>query len=524
MNNKKYPIKQSNDYASVTEDLLRMPDGVGIYTRLSVPKGKNKYPIVFDRTPYAEALNGTPYDINRLYTNEFIKRGYAIVTQHCRGTADSEGEMHPYENEKADGLATLEFIRTLPIYNGEIYIIGKSYLASTHLLYLSEKPHDIKGACIQIQTDRMYYSKYTNGCAKTNIEWYAERLKRRFPNQNPVTNERPYIDAAKRTFGIDIPALTNNSIHNTLDEYWTNDPRYNVIDTLEIPTLLVDGWYDFYIDGMADMWRRMPEKTKKISAMIIGPFGHSTSVTKGAEYPFPSGNLADTYEVDWFDSIRNGTKYEHAEFGKLTYYSICADKWKSDFYPPKKSASKKIYFSKNKTLSSSPGEDESVSYVYDPETAKNPHKFFNIFKTYEPNSVDGVISYVSLPFENEESFYGKVRFNVNVSSDCEDTGFMFRLYFVEDGECYNLTESVFALSHFIPDYESGKIAEISLETPPIAFTVKKGVSLRVDISSVMGPFAPHANVRGHFAYITETRVANNTFHTKGSYIELPYEE
>ena len=524
MNNKKYPIKQSNDYASVTEDLIRMPDGVGIYTRLSVPKGKDKYPIVFDRTPYAEALNGVPYDITRLYSNIFIKHGYAIVTQHCRGTADSEGEMHPYEYEKADGLATLEYIRTLPFYNGEIYVIGKSYLASTHLLYLSEKPHDIKGACIQIQTDRMYYAKYCNGCCKTSIQWYAERLKRRFPNQNPETNERPYIDVAKRTFGVDMPMCRNNLIHNTFDEYWKNDPRHNVIDTLEIPTLLVEGWYDFYIYGMTDMWSRMPDETKKKSAMIIGPYGHSTSVTSGAEYPFPNGNIPDTYGVDWFDSIRNHTKYEHAEFGKVTYYSICADKWKTAIYPPKNPSVKKLYFSKDKALSSSPKEDESVSYVYDPETTENPHKFYNIFKSFAPNSFDGIISYVSEPAKIEESFYGKVKFNVNVSSDCEDTAFMFRLYFVENGESYNLTESVFAISHFVPNYKPGEIVEISLETPPIAFTLKKGVSLRVDLSSSMGPYAPHANLRGHFAYITETRVANNTFHTKGSYIELPYEE
>ena len=114
MNNKTYPIIQDSEYATVTEILVPTHDGVGIYTRIAVPKGKNKCPIVFDRTPYAETLLGRPYDINKLKDNLFIKRGYAIVTQHCRGTANSEGEMHPYENERADGLLALEYIRTLP--------------------------------------------------------------------------------------------------------------------------------------------------------------------------------------------------------------------------------------------------------------------------------------------------------------------------------------------------------------------------------------------------------------------------
>ena len=144
-----YPIIKQNNKVKVTEFLLTVPDGVGIYTRISVPNGKAKCPIVFDRTPYAEALGGKPYDIERLNDNLFIKHGYAIVTQHCRGSGDSEGEMRPYENERADGLATLDYIRTLPFYDGEIYVIGKSYLASTHLLYLSEKPKDIRGHALK---------------------------------------------------------------------------------------------------------------------------------------------------------------------------------------------------------------------------------------------------------------------------------------------------------------------------------------------------------------------------------------
>ena len=124
----------------------------------------------------------------------------------------------------------------------------------------------------------------------------------------------------------------------------------------------------------------------------------------------------------------------------------------------------------------------------------------------------------------DKSFFGKVRFKVNISSDCEDTSFLLKLCFVENGESYNITEALFSLSHFIPDYKPQDIVSIEVETTPVAFTLKKDVRLRVDISSVIGEgFFPHTNVRGHFAYVTETRIANNTFHTNGSYIELPYE-
>ena len=55
---------------------------------------------------------------------------------------------------------------------------------------------------------------------------------------------------------------------------------------------------------------------------------------------------------------------------------------------------------------------------------------------------------------------------------------------------------------------------------PIAFTVKKGSKIRVDISSEGGIYVPHANVKGHWAEVTETKIANNTLLLKDSFFEF----
>jgi hypothetical protein len=34
---------------------------------------------------------------------------------------------------------------------------------------------------------------------------------------------------------------------------------------------------------------------------------------------------------------------------------------------------------------------------------------------------------------------------------------------------------------------------------------------------------PHANVKGHFAYVTETKTAVNTLFTEDSYFDICYE-
>ena len=158
-----YPITTENDIVTVTETFLVMPDGVRLYTRYAVPKGIEKCPIVYIRTPYEASHDQTQHNIESYNSDLFIKNGYAVLLQHCRGRGDSEGVCVPYQ-EREDGLATIDFIRSLPFYNGEIYITGGSYLATTHFCYLSAQPKDIKGACLEIQTDRLYYRNYRNGC------------------------------------------------------------------------------------------------------------------------------------------------------------------------------------------------------------------------------------------------------------------------------------------------------------------------------------------------------------------------
>ena len=521
-----YPIITENELVTVTETFVSMPDGVRLYTRYAVPKGIKKCPIVYIRNPYEPAHNGTSHDIESYRNDLFIKNGYAVLVQHCRGRGDSEGECIPYE-EREDGLSTLDFMRTLPFYDGEIYIWGGSYLATAHYCYLSAQPHDIKGACLEIQTDRIYYRNYRNGCnyRLNNAWWWAGMLRRKFPDH---TGEEllklPYIDAAKRAFGVDVPEFTQGLIHNTCDEFWTSDSRWNVIDTLNIPTLFIEGWYDFYIDGMMNMWERLPAETKKRSTMMVGPYGHTTKVGENSEYPLKNGNFNDDYVVEWFISIREKRPFKYSECGKIKYYSIGADEWREDVYPNNNCKYNRFYLAKNSKLLLQSTAGEEICYKYDPNTVNECFKHHYIHRAHKPSTVDGVVSFVSDHFEKEESFYGKVKFHLSVSTDCEDTAFFMRLYLVENGESYNLTETIGALSYFIKDYKPNEKVEIELETSPIAFTIKPGMSIRIDISSNSGLYLPHPNVKGHFAYVTDTKVANNTIYTEGSYIDIPYEK
>lgn len=145
-----------------------MPDGVPLYTYGAAPAGGGSCPIILTRTPYVQ---DAPVDLAQYaeIQRDAIQRGYAVLTQHCRGCGRSEGEWIPYEAERADGLAWLDWVRTLPFYNGEIFLSGGSYPASVHLLYIDTNPADVKGAVLCAQDCNRYNILYRNGFFKWSL-------------------------------------------------------------------------------------------------------------------------------------------------------------------------------------------------------------------------------------------------------------------------------------------------------------------------------------------------------------------
>ena len=505
----------------IQEEFFTMRDGVRLYTRMVLPYENGKFPIVFFRDPYDAPLNGEPCPPEKYENNLFLQNGYAIVYQHVRGSGDSEGEMRPYR-EREDGLDTLEIIRSKPFYNGEIYVTGQSYLATVHLCYLGTNPSDVKAAALSVQRDNMFPWRYYNGMVRgfVSFDWYYKRIKRNYPVLMDYKDAmyRPYEYMMERVIGKNLPDFTAMLMNDTYSEYWQTLDNDHVADVLQMPVLFSEGWFDFYTEGMFSMWDRLPEKTKAKSAMVVGPWGHATKVAN-AEYDFPNGNLPDDYVVAFFNSVRNGTEYKYLELGKVNYYSVCGDYWTTD---TPSDESMKLYINSDGTLSDSSRSKGEISYTYDPDKPLHYYRYDNIFKCPPKNTNDGVLSFESEPATEDTHFYGKIQWNMKVKSDCEDTSFFMRVYFVEDGVAYNLTETITSLSNINPNYRAGEECAISISTGPVGFTLKAGNAIRVDISSHSDLYTPHSNTREHWAKAVDVKIAENTvICDEDAYITLP---
>ena len=106
----------------VERDLpVPMGDGVICLADRYAPTGGDGLPLVLIRTPYGRAAS-------RMYAEIFAARGCQVLVESCRGTFGSGGQWRPFQAEREDGLATVEWLRRQPWFGGKIGMYGPSYM------------------------------------------------------------------------------------------------------------------------------------------------------------------------------------------------------------------------------------------------------------------------------------------------------------------------------------------------------------------------------------------------------------
>ena len=177
----------------------------------------------------------------------------------------------------------------------------------------------------------------------------------------------------------------------------------------------------------------------------------------------------------------------------------------------------------DKSLKEKPQNSGNVSFVYDP---KNPVPSLGgeaLLKSNisvggmrlqpEPDWRQDVLSFVSETFENSISILGKMKVELFVKSNCEDTAFTAKIMEVyEDGKAYNIRSSVTTLAYDLDrDYIPGEIIKVTIDFWDIAYEIPKGSKIRIDISSSDFPqYNIHSNMAGNWAEQKATKNAIQT--------------
>ena len=504
------------------EDRMPAPDGVKLYTYGSVPKEGVKCPIVIVRNPYVkeERIDGPAFARGQIGA---LRRGYAYVIQHVRGSGVSEGRRIPYEHERGDGLALLDYVRKLPWYNGEIYLSGGSYLSSVHWSYLDTNPPDVKGAALAIQDANRYNICYRNGFKKWNLHggWFMKEYAK---NDHSVVRNKtakfsgfPLIEFTRRLFGHPVEAYDNTLLHPRPDDpFWSSgepgsgaEYRQALLKST-MPVLLRTGFYDLYTEGICDMWREISSARRANCALLIDAYDHGGKLgkrMKGTLGEFPGGARADEKvgDLDWFDAIRAGRACPGAPANRTRYYALWENAWHEE--PALTDGSRRVAFTLGEGVR---------AYTYDPKRSlpdfpgSGALGFGSMQVQPEPNFRDDVVSFVLPPLTERIDVRGRMTARLTVASDCEDTCFCIVVSVKKpDGRWYLLREDITSIGFQHAAYTPGEKVALDFRCADHAFRLEKGDQLRVDVASGNNDFAPHGNVKGEQALVREPKVAHN---------------
>ena len=533
------------------EEMVPMRDGVKLYTYGILPPDGGKCGIIIVRNPY---VSERKVDI-RAYARKqasLLKRGYAYVYQHVRGTGMSEGDWIPYVNEREDGLALLDWVRKLPHYNGEIFLTGGSYLATVHWSYLGTNPPDVKGAVLNIQDVNRYNLRYRNGHFKggRSAMWMVDNYKKKDKtlkrDKSVKLTDLPLKDFCRKWFGESVPLMEELWNHPRPDDPWWRTSgtaggefRRAHLDST-VPVMMVTGFYDIYTEGMFDMWREMPSERRANCALVVDAFDHGGRRRKGVGETspnyFPNGSRYDEGAIDslldWFDWCRGKGSLKKVRPGETLWYSMWENVWRSA--PEMKDARNQLelYFTSERRLVCSPGNQNSVAvqFAYDP---KNPPSFpgagcliiGGMYAQPKPGFRKDVLSFVSEPFSERYIVRGKMKLDLTVTSDCDDTSFYVRTSICKrDGKWYTLRDDIKSISWDTSDYEPGAEAKISYALSDHAFAIEKGDRLRVDVTGAnVSTFIPHTNFKGPFVEQSKSRVAHNAVLPGKCKLSIPVE-
>jgi len=514
------------------EDMAPMPDGTRLYTYGFGPEDGGKCAIVIVRNPYVKE-NRVEVEKWAAGQRSTLKRGYAYVIQHCRGCGMSEGDWIPYESERADGLALLEFVRRLPWYNGEIFLKGGSYLASVHWAYLDTNPPDVKGAALYVQDVNRYNIAYRNGFFKSGLHggWFVGGYKKKnktLQRDKSVTfMQFPLADFPRRYWGESVPALENKLRHPRADDpFWSSDAEgsgaayRHALEKSTMPVLLKTGFYDIYTEGIFDMWREISPDRRASCALIVDAYEHGGKLSKnleGTKGVFPGGARVDegVGELEWFDSIRGKTSCAKAPRGKTRYYALWENVWHET--SALEDGPREIHY---------PLGCGMREYTYDPTRSLPVFPgsggicFGGMQLQPEPNFRDDVASFVLPPMTDALDVRGRMEGRLSVESDCPDTCFYMRVSVDKgDGKWYLLRDDIKSLAADAP-YTPGTRRLVSFRFADHAFRLEKGDRLRVDVSSACSQFAPHPNVAGDAFAVATPRTAHNKVFAEASALIL----
>ena len=408
--------------------MVPMRDGKRLATDVYRPKGVDKAPIIFVRTPYQFNgwVDGEEQSRNYERAYEAVSRGYAYVVQNERGRYYSEGEWDILGVPTTDGYDAIEWMSTQPWSNGNVGLYGCSSTAEWQMAVASQGHPALKamvpmgyGAGVGRVGDFMEQGNWYRGGAQQMLftSWLyhvqhdpaAPRLPeglsqedllrlQRFYDMSP---EYPEISSKKMlsTLPVDSIIAANHGpkgIYEDMIKRKPNDPAwyegglYHDDMPFDVPTFWFTSWYDVSISPNLALFNHVranaeSEEARDNQYLWIAPTLHCAYYRATENTMVGERSVGDArYDYDglifgffdkWLKEEDPGQLIDTLQ--RVTYYTMGSNEWQTTTaWPPPTAEMRSFYldsdggantvYGDGRLVADAPGEDTPDNYVYDP--------------------------------------------------------------------------------------------------------------------------------------------------------------
>ena len=239
-------------------------------------------PTVLVRSPY-----GRRQVVGVLFGRLLAERGLQVVIQSVRGTFGSEGEFAPFD-ERADGLATLRWLRARPWHGDRIGTMGPSYLGFVQWAIAPEAGEDLAAMAIQVSASQFYEPTYPGGSLslETTGSWMVlvsaqesrfapVAINRAIRRLASMLSELPLGDLDRRATGAEVSWFREAFANpGRQDAYWKARDFSARVPDVAAPVQFVGGWYDILLPWMLDDFSAL-QAAGRDPQLLIGPWTHT---------------------------------------------------------------------------------------------------------------------------------------------------------------------------------------------------------------------------------------------------------
>jgi uncharacterized protein len=482
------PVPASRDLLEERNLPVAMDDGVVLLADRYAPPGTERAPTVLVRSPY-----GRRGAFGFLFGRLVAERGLQTVVQSIRGTFGSGGRFDPF-NERADGLATLRWLREQPWHTGPVGTIGPSYMGIVQWAIADE----LDALAPSVTASQFRGMAYGGGsiALDTALSWMlvlevqeqrlgplllAHGLRRTLPR---VFEHVPIGELDERAFGAEVPYFREWTEQMSPDSpYWAERDFSSAVGDVRAPVQLLGGWYDIFLPWMVEDFHALRDAGRR-PQLIVGPWAHTAAGMTGASL---------RHGVGWLRKHLLGDARLVSD-APVRVYVTGERRWRdlTDWPPP--GTTERTFYLADGRLTGSPVEAEPARYRYDPADptpALGGAMMLEQRPVRDNRSLEAradVLTFTSEPLGADLDALGPVHADIRLRSSRGDTDVFVRVCDVQpDGASLNVCDGLIRLTPEEPPRDADGIAAVRFELWPAGHRFLAGHRIRVQVSSGAHP-------------------------------------